>query len=111
MNGWWLEDELPDELASQLGSDLVYEVDSNALAKRGNRTVEYKDYYILWYDLSQLVIEVAYDVNDSENSARLINQYVKPTPPLGLDKLSYFRSSYTIIGDRVDNDLVRYLLS
>ena len=33
MNGWWLEDELPDELASQLGSDLVYEVDSNALAK------------------------------------------------------------------------------
>ena len=110
MNGWWLEDELPDELASQLGSDLVYEVDSNALAKRGNRTVEYKDYYILWYDLSQLVIEVAYDVNDSKNSARLINQYVKPTPPLGTGQAFPILDQATqLLGDRVDNDLVRYL--
>ncbi|CAX45008.1 conserved hypothetical protein [Candida dubliniensis CD36] len=110
MNGWWLEDELPDELASQLGSDVIYEVDSNVLTKRGGKTVEYKDYYILWYDLSQLVIEIAYDVNDAENSARLINQYVKPTPPLATGQTFPILDQATqLLGDRLDHDFVRYL--
>ncbi|KAF6062975.1 hypothetical protein FOB64_006003 [Candida albicans] len=78
--------------------------------KTHRQTVEYKDYYILWYDLSQLVIEVAYDVNDSENSARLINQYVKPTPPLGTGQAFPILDQATqLLGDRVDTDLVRYL--
>ena len=47
MNGWWLEDELPDELASQLGSDLVYEVDSNALAKEETEPLNTKTIYIV----------------------------------------------------------------
>lgn len=72
-SGWWLRDDIPDSLQSKVGTDLVFEVDSNQVTKRGNKTVVYKDYYILFHDLSQIVVELLYCSDDPRTSAKIIN--------------------------------------
>lgn len=72
-SGWWLKNDIPDTLQSKVGTDLIFEVDSNQVTKRGNKTVVYKDYYILFCDLSQIVIELLYSSEDPRSSAKIIN--------------------------------------
>ena len=56
--------EIPDSLGNKLGVDLEYEVDENKLKKRDGREMIYKDYYILFHDLSQIVFEIQYQSDD-----------------------------------------------
>lgn len=79
---WWLRQELPPTLAPQNGLDLTFEIDSNTLTKRCNRSICYRDYYILFADLSQLVLELYYDVSDPRSSIKLAEYFTKsfPTP-------------------------------
>lgn len=70
-SSWWLKNEIPESLQSKLGSDLVFEVDTNKINKRGAKLVTYKDYYILFHDLSQIVIELLFNSDDPKYSVKV----------------------------------------
>lgn len=76
---WWIKDNVPDCFQSKLGSDLIYEVESTKVQKRAGREVIYKDYYILFHDLSQLTIELQYETDDPRATIKVNN--VLTTPP------------------------------
>lgn len=67
-SGWWVNSGIPDSLSGKLGTDLDFEVDENRVVKRGQREVVYKDYYILFYDLSRIIIELLYRSSDPQNT-------------------------------------------
>ncbi|KAK6456741.1 uncharacterized protein RJT20DRAFT_126790 [Scheffersomyces xylosifermentans] len=114
-SSWWLKGELPVSLASKIGTDLIFEVESNKIAKRGNRTVEYRDYYILFYDLSQLVLELSFVSEDPRSTIHVVNHFAKPIPIARKDLLDkyhrYFGQSIVsyaaqFIGSKIQNDVV-----
>lgn len=80
-SGWWIKGHLPDSLAAKAGNDLVYEVDSHTLVKRGGREVSYRDYYVLFHDLSQIVLEVSYEKDDPREKVRVDNVSVRQPQP------------------------------
>ncbi|WLF77093.1 hypothetical protein PVL30_000802 [Lodderomyces elongisporus] len=117
-SNWWLNGELPDSLASRIGVDLYYEVDANKIHKRGGRIINYRDYYVLFYDLSQLVFELEFEEQDPRGSIHLVNQFVKPSPPIRKDLLdSAHRNFGSIIakeatqlaGHRIDERLTSHV--
>ena len=79
-SNWWLQSDLPEVLAERAGVDLIYEVECNTIPKRGSRNVNYKDYYILFQDLSQLIFEIEYESEDPRTTVRLINHFTKEPP-------------------------------
>lgn len=114
-SGWWLRDDIPDTLQSKVGTDLVFEVDSNQVTKRGNKTVVYKDYYILFHDLSQIVVELLYCSDDPRTSAKIINVSVVNPPSGRKDILHKYNALYgndivalalRLVGTKVPTGLV-----
>ncbi|KAI5958082.1 hypothetical protein KGF57_002890 [Candida theae] len=112
---WWLKNELPDSLVSKIGVDLIYEVETNKIHKRGGRTTIYRDYYVLFYDLSQLVFELEFEESDPRNTIRLANQFTKPYPPIRKDLLDnnhrefggeIVNAASHYIGSKLDSDLI-----
>ncbi|KAL7665360.1 hypothetical protein ABC855_g2615 [[Candida] zeylanoides] len=112
---WWLKDDLPESLAPKIGSELVYEVDSNTLAKRGGRAIVYKDYYILFADLSQLVFELEYEREDPRMTVKFVNFFAKAAPIVRKDLLDrYSREighklvavALTLVGHKASGGLV-----
>lgn len=97
-SNWWLKGELPDSLIAKAGSELIYEVDSHEIHKRGGRVVNFRDYYVLFYDLSQLVFEIEFEKDDPRSSIKLVNSLIKPVPTIHKDLLSKYRNEF---GDRV----------
>lgn len=91
---WWLKDELPDVLAERIGVDLSYEVDTHVISKRGNRTINYKDYYILFYDLSQLVFELEYESEDPRSTVKCVNHSIKQSPIIRKDLLDKYHREF-----------------
>lgn len=89
-SNWWLKDALPESLTGKIGTELVYEVDSNSITKRGNTVKNYKDYYILFYDLSQLIFELEYEVEDPRTTIKFTNYYTKPSPIIRKDLLDKY---------------------
>lgn len=94
-SSWWLKDLLPEFLTIKIGSDLIYEVDSNKIVKRGNRTKIYKDYYILFYDLSQIVFELEYEHEDPRSTIKFTNLDQKSVPIVRKDLLDKYYHSYS----------------
>ncbi|EGW35211.1 uncharacterized protein SPAPADRAFT_58411, partial [Spathaspora passalidarum NRRL Y-27907] len=114
-SNWWVRGELPDCLSSKIGSELIFEIDSNTVAKRGKRTIEYKDYYILFYDLSQLVFELAFETQDPKGTILLVNYFVKPVPIIRKDLLDRYHKQFggaivsrasQFLGTKINDDLV-----
>ncbi|KAG7195315.1 uncharacterized protein KQ657_003843 [Scheffersomyces spartinae] len=97
-SNWWLKGELPDSLIQKARSDLIYEVDSHEIRKRGGRVVNFRDYYVLFYDLSQLVFEIEFEKDDPRSSIKLVNSLIMPVPTIHKDLLNKYRNEY---GDRV----------
>ncbi|EGV61801.1 hypothetical protein CANTEDRAFT_108592, partial [Yamadazyma tenuis ATCC 10573] len=91
---WWLKGLLPEFLAARIGSDLIYEVDSNTIEKRGNRTKVYKDYYILFYDLSSITFELEYELEDPRTSVKFTNYFTKGIPIIRKDLLDKYYKTY-----------------
>lgn len=87
---WWLKEELPDVLAGKIGVDLAYEVDSHVIKKRGGRTINYRDYYVLFYDLSQLIFELEYETEDPRSTVKCVNYYTKAPPIIRKDLLDRY---------------------
>lgn len=87
---WWLKEELPDVLAGKIGVDLTYEVDSHVINKRGGRTINYRDYYVLFYDLSQLIFELEYETEDPRSTVKCVNYYTKAPPIIRKDLLDRY---------------------
>ena len=119
-SSWWLKGELPESLAQGIGSDLMYEIDSNKIAKRGGRTINYRDYYVLFYDLSQLVFELEYDSEDPRSTIKCVNFFSKPIPHIRKDLLDkYHRTnsqaivSYatSLLGSKIHDDIVAEVLN
>lgn len=78
-NPWWSNNDVPAFLESKIGTDLIFEVDTHKIVKRAGRTVIYKDYYILFHDLSRLEIDLSYEENDPRGSVKvLLTQIVDP---------------------------------
>lgn len=77
---WWVHCKLPQCLRDHFGKDLMFEVDKHELVKRGGRVVVYKDYYIIYADLSQLLIDVQYDKVSPRDSVVLGRLDVRPPP-------------------------------
>lgn len=114
-SGWWLKNEIPDSLHSKLGSDLIFEVDSNKITKRGDKVVIYKDYYILFYDLSQIVMELLYDSDDPRSSGKVIDVSVVGSSGNRKDILHHYNATYgndvvaialRLVGSKVPTGLV-----
>lgn len=97
-SNWWLKGNLPESLESKIGSELTYEIDSNSITKRGNRVINYRDYYILFNDLSQLVFELEYESEDPRSTIKLINHFTKPMPIIRKDLLD---KSYREFGNKI----------
>lgn len=119
-SNWWLKGNLPESLESKIGSELTYEIDSNSITKRGNRVINYRDYYILFNDLSQLVFELEYESEDPRSTIKLINHFTKPIPIIRKDLLdkSYgeFGNKITsitssLVGTRLNESIVRKVFS
>lgn len=93
-SAWWLRSEIPDSLLAKLGTDLVFEVDTNKITKRGDKEMVAKDYYILFLDLSQLVVELAYDAADPRSSVKVIDVSVVTVPNNRKDILHKYNALY-----------------
>ncbi|KAI3405862.2 hypothetical protein KGF56_001469 [Candida oxycetoniae] len=115
---WWLKNELPESLTSKIGVDLIYEIDSNRIHKRGGRIINYRDYYILFYDLSQLVFELEFEEQDPKNTIHLVNQFVKPSPPMRKDLLDIAHKNFgpiivnlasQLVGKKLEDKLVNFV--
>ncbi|RLV92660.1 Myosin tail region-interacting protein [Spathaspora sp. JA1] len=114
-SNWWIRGDLPDCLSSRIGSELIFEIDSNTIEKRGQRTTDYKDYYILFYDLSQLVFELEFERQDPRSTIRLVNYFVKPIPIVRKDLLDRYHKQLgtaivsrasQFLGSKIQDDLV-----
>lgn len=92
-SGWWIKNDIPDSLAAKLGTDLIFEVDTNKVYKRGGRQVVYKDYYILFHDLSQIVLELQYHADDPRATVIVIALAAKGAPQIRKDHLHKMSSS------------------
>lgn len=119
-SNWWLKGELPETLSERIGEDLVYEVDTNKINKRGGRSIVYKDYYILFFDLSQIVIELEYEIDDPRSTIKVTNFFVKPPPIIRKDLLEkYFHEFNTqileitnsLVGSRISDSLTSEVFS
>lgn len=119
-SNWWLRGELPDVLKSKIGIELLYEVDSNAIKKRGNRVVQYRDYYVLFYDLSQIVFELEYEQEDPRSTIKVINFFTKEIPIIRKDLLDKYHvkfggnivnESISKLNSRLHEDIVTNVLS
>lgn len=93
-SGWWIKDAVPDCLDAHVGIDFIFEVDRHKLTKRGNREVIVKDYYILFHDLSQIVLELQYDSDDPRTTLSVSNAYVKPPVVSRRDLLDRYHAQY-----------------
>lgn len=85
-SAWWIKSNVPDCLVLKVGVELVCEVDENRLKKRG-RHVVYKDYYILFHDLSQILVELQYDEEDPRASVKFNLLRVNGPPQFRKDVL------------------------
>lgn len=93
-SGWWIKDSVPDSLEGIVGTDLIFEVDRHKLTKRGGREVVLKDYYILFHDLSQIVLELQYESDDPRTTLSVINAYVKAPIVNRRDLLDKYHAQY-----------------
>ncbi|ODV77504.1 uncharacterized protein CANTADRAFT_55620, partial [Suhomyces tanzawaensis NRRL Y-17324] len=116
---WWLRGELPESLAGKIGVDLVYEIESNQIKKRGNRTVNYRDYYVLFYDLSQIIFELEYESEDPRSTIHFVRRFTKPIPIIRKDLLDKYHRAFanaivskasTLIGTKIADNVVSVVL-
>lgn len=119
-SSWWLKGELPEYLAGSIGSDLVFDIDSNQLVKRGGRTINYRDYYVLSYDLSQIVFELEYDSEDPRSTIKCVNFFSKPIPHIRKDLLDKYHRlnsqaivshATSLVGSKIHDDIVFTVLN
>ncbi|ODV95136.1 hypothetical protein PACTADRAFT_49885 [Pachysolen tannophilus NRRL Y-2460] len=108
---WWLKSELPPTLLSRYGKDMIFEVEDHELVKRGNKKVIYRDYYILYQDLSQLVIELHFNYNDPFNTLTTY-QHVIAAPSIRKELLDYYSQEYGLqivkIAESLGNSNIGY---
>ncbi|OBA21400.1 hypothetical protein METBIDRAFT_17645, partial [Metschnikowia bicuspidata var. bicuspidata NRRL YB-4993] len=90
---WWIKSEIPDSLSGKLGIDLEFEVDENRIKKRDGHEVIYKDYYILFHDLSQLIFEIQYQSDDPRETVSVSSVKVKGSPKIRKDILHSYSSN------------------
>ena len=116
--GWWVKNEIPDVLQSKVGSDLIFEVDTNSITKRGNKTLVYKDYYILFHDMSQIVVELVFNSDDPRSTAKVIDVTVVDTSSSRRDILHKYNALYgndvvgfaqRLVGTKVPTGLVLHV--
>lgn len=93
-SGWWIKNSVPDSLVSKVGNDLIYEVDTHKIAKRGNREIIYKDYYVLFHDLSQIVIELQYHGDDPRYTVIINDLVVKGASAVRKDSLHRLNATF-----------------
>lgn len=93
-SAWWIQDAAPDSLEGKVGTDLVFEVDTHEIPKRANRHTTYKDYYFLFHDLSQIVLEIQFQTEDPRRTARANNIFVHNLPQHRKDVLHKFTALY-----------------
>lgn len=111
-SNWWYKGELPESLAGKIGNELIYEVDTNSITKRGGKVINYRDYYLLFHDLSQLVLELEFESEDPRSTVKVVNSYTKPAPIIRKDLLDkYYRQfgneivsiGASLLGHKVSN--------
>lgn len=103
---WWLKNELPESLVTKIGVELIYEVDTNKIHKRGGRATVYRDYYVLFYDLSQLIFELEFEESDPRNTIRLANQFTKSYPAI---RKNHLENNHREFGGEIVNTAAHYL--
>ncbi|CCE85451.1 Piso0_005047 [Millerozyma farinosa CBS 7064] len=117
-SSWWLKGNLPEPLTSKIGSELIYEVDTNEIIKRGKRSMTYKDYYVLFYDLSQIVLEVEYETEDPRTTVRFSNNFAKPSPIIRKDLLDRYYHEFggniltiasSLVNSKINDNLVKLI--
>ncbi|KAI5963255.1 uncharacterized protein KGF55_003047 [Candida pseudojiufengensis] len=117
---WWLKNGLPDPLVKKIGVDLIYEVDSNKLSKRGSRSIICRDFYILFYDLSQLILDLEYEESDPRNTIHLVNQFIKSNPVIRTDLLESNHRQFSsvivntaaqLIGQNLNENFINYVFN
>ncbi|KAG7662338.1 uncharacterized protein J8A68_004109 [[Candida] subhashii] len=87
-----------------------------------SRTIEYRDYYILFYDLSQLVLELEFENQDPRNSIHIVNYFVKGVPIVRKDLLDRYHKQFSGLilekaqrligsggGTRIDGGIVEHV--
>ncbi|KAM9899359.1 hypothetical protein OXX79_005770, partial [Metschnikowia pulcherrima] len=92
-SSWWIKSEIPESLSSKLGVDLEFEVDENRLEKRNGREVIYKDYYILFHDLSQISFDLQYQSDDPRDTVSIGTFKTMGSPKFRKDTLHAYSSS------------------
>lgn len=92
---WWYKGELPESLASKAGTELIYEVDSNSIKKRGGKVINYRDYYILFHDLSQIVLELEFESEDPRSSIKVVGFSTKAAPAIRKDLLDKYHREFS----------------
>jgi hypothetical protein len=117
---WWVDGELPEMLKVRLDHELIYETDIHKVNKRGGRVVIHRDYYVLFYDLSQIIIEIRYDEASPSSTFKLIDTYTKPIPTIKKELLQkYYRHfsgsivgyASSLIGKGINDELVSSVLN
>jgi hypothetical protein len=118
-SSWWLKGDLPDVLSERLGHDLIYEVDTNSIRKRGGRVINYRDYYIAFFDLSQIVFELEYESGDPRATIKFVNYFIKPIPIIRKDLLDNYHRDFShliinkaaeLVGKQISEDVVLIVL-
>lgn len=94
-SAWWTRDAIPDSLEPKLGNDLIFEVDTHEIQKRSNKLVIYKDYYFLFHDLSQIVLEMQFLAVDPRTSVIVNSLSVNPAPQYRKDLLHKLTAVYS----------------
>lgn len=117
-SSWWLKGKLPESLTAKIGSELIYEIDTNEIIKRGGRLMTYKDYYILFYDLSQIVLEVEYETEDPRTTVRFVNNFAKPSPVIRKDLLDRYYHEFggdiltiasSLVNSKINDSLIKLI--
>lgn len=93
-SGWWIKDDVPDALENNVGSDYIFEIDGHKITKRGGRNIVYKDYYILFHDLSQIIVELEFESDDPRSTVVVSNAFMKPPLQSRRDVLEKYHAAF-----------------
>ncbi|EDO17392.1 hypothetical protein Kpol_1060p48 [Vanderwaltozyma polyspora DSM 70294] len=72
---WWLKKEKPTRLINPK-LHFIMEIDEDTIKKRMNKKYVMRDFYILFEDLSQLMVSVIFDQEDPINSAQFTQRFI-----------------------------------
>ncbi|ANZ76424.1 BA75_03674T0 [Komagataella pastoris] len=115
---WYVKGRAPPGFSARIHDDVLLEVDTNTIRRRGNRNTIYRDFYVLSFDLSQDVFEVEWDESlpeEAETKHHRIDAPVFTVDTLVWNSQEYgskvFQLAHSFIGKQLDASLVETIFS